>query len=261
MVLPQLRRSHLIQLGFWLLVTLVFLIDRKYLLQKIELPHVVACLGVRVGLLFGLTALHTRVLWPRFYPSRRYLTYAAALVLSLDGYILLQSAYDWYLFGFVIGDEDRRGFWANLPYNLLSTLWYLVVTLLLHLVLRRTEAPVRVPAPSPSLPSDSSPDAIWLKTGTSRVKVSVADIRYAQGLKDYSLVYTAEGRLVVQGSLKTLEEALAGRVVRVHKSYVVPLDRVRRVGTDYIELGDVRIPVGRSYRKALLSRLEPPITS
>lgn len=251
MLFPKIKRARLLQSGFWLLITLVFLIDRKYLLYKLGLPHFAACLAVRVGLLLGLATLHTRVLWPRFWQTRRYLAYAAGLVLSVAGYLFLQSAYDWYLFGFVIGDETRRGLWDNLPYNLLATLWYLVVTLLLHRVLQRPAAPVTPAPPAPT----PQPDALWLKTGTRRVKVAVADIRYVQGLKDYSLVFTAQGRVVAQGSLKAMEESLAGRFVRVHKSYLVPLERVRGIGTDHVELGDVRIPVGRSYRKALAGRL------
>jgi hypothetical protein len=256
MVLPKFRRSHLVSLGFWLLVTLVFLIDRKYLIQKLGLPHFTACVSVRLALLFGLATLHTRVLWPRLFQTRRYVAYAAALVLSLDAYVLLQSAYDWYLFGFVVGDEDRLGLWANLPFNLLSTLWYLVVTLLLHLVLQRAQTTsVAVPEPVTPLLSPDEPAALWLKTGTRRVKVAVADIRYVQGLKDYSLVFTDAGRVVAQGSLKSLEESLNGRFVRVHKSYLVPAARLRNVGRDFVDVEGVRVPIGRSYRKNLEARL------
>ncbi|MCY7349146.1 MAG: LytTR family transcriptional regulator, partial [Cytophagaceae bacterium] len=96
---------------------------------------------------------------------------------------------------------------------------------------------------------------IWLKSGTRRINVALNDILYVQGLKDYSLVFTPEGRHVVQGSLKVTENLLpAGRFVRVHKSFLVPVGSLRRFNRGQIELENVpagqrRIPVGRSYRK------------
>lgn len=241
------------QLLFWLLVTLVFLYDRRYLLWKLGLPHFAECITVRVGLLLGLAYFNTHLLWPRLWQRGRYAAYVAAVAGSLSAYLLAQGAYDTYLFGYVVGDERRQGMWLNLPYNAISTVWYLVVTMLLHLVLNRPAAPASAEPPM-VLPEE--PEFVWLKSGTRRVKVAVADIRYVQGLKDYSRVFTREGRYVALGSLKAMEELLpAGRFVRVHKSFLVPVSELKRFNRGQIELENVKIPVGRSYRKQVEGRL------
>lgn len=241
------------QAAFWLLITLVFLYDRRYLIRKLGLPHTAECLTVRVGLLLGLAFLHTRLFWPRLWQRGRYVAYGAMVAVSLGAYLLAQGAYDTYLFGYVLGDEERRGLWLNLPYNAIATVWYLVVTLLLHQVLNRPKAPPTEPLGA--VQSDESA-VIWLKLGTRRIQITVADILYVQGLKDYSLVFTREGRLVAQGSLKAMEELLpAGRFVRVHKSFLVPVGSLKRFNRGQIELENVTIPVGRSYRKLVEGRL------
>ena len=242
------------QLGFWLLVTLVFLYDRRYLVQKIGLPNFAACIAVRIGLLMSLAYLHTGLLWPRLWKARRYVAYGAALTGSIGAYLALQGLYDTFLFGFVIGDMGRRGVFPNLPYNFIATVWYLVVTLLLHLVLNRSHTPVELPSEA-VLPKIDEPETIWLKSGTRRFRVAVSDILYVQGMKDYFLVFTRQDRHVAQGSLKVTESLLpAGRFVRVHKSFLVPVGSLRRFNRGEIELenapaGQRRIPVGRSYRK------------
>lgn len=241
------------QLLFWLLVTLVFLYDRRYLLWKLGLPHAFECLTVRVGLLLGLAYFNTHLLWPQFWQRGRHGAYVAAVAGSVGAYLLAQGAYDTYLFGYVVGDEARQGLWLNLPYNALSTVWYLVVTMLLHLVLNRPNVPA---AAEPPVVTTEEPEFVWLKSGTRRVKVAVADIRYVQGLKDYSRVFTREGRYVALGSLKAMEELLpAGRFVRVHKSFLVPISELKRFNRGQIELENVTIPVGRSYRKQVEGRI------
>lgn len=249
MTLQRPTRRFWWQAAFWLLVTLVFLYDRRYLLWKLGLPHFAECMVVRVGLLLGLAYLNTGLLWPRLWQRGRYVAYVAAVVGSIGAYLLAQGAYDTYLFGFVVGDEARRSLWLNLPYNAIATVWYLVVTLLLHVVLNRPIAPAE--AEPPVLAADE-PEAVWLKSGTRRVKVAVADIRYVQGLKDYSRVFTREGRYVALGSLKAMESLLpAGRFVRVHKSFLVPVSELKRFNRGQIELENVKIPVGRSYKKKI----------
>lgn len=236
------------QVAFWLLVTLVFLYDRRYLAQKLGLPNFVACVAVRMGLLMGLAYLNLYGLVPHFWQTRKYLAYGLALLGAVLGFLTVQGMYDNFLFGFVIGDERRRNLLANLPYNFIATLWYLAVTLLLKLALDRVGETTLAEPLAATLPGE--PETIWIKSGTRRINLAVADILYVQGLKDYSLVFTREGRYVAQGSLKAMESGLpAGRFVRVHKSFLVPMGSLKRFNRGQIELENATIPVGRSYRK------------
>ncbi len=87
-------------------------------------------------------------------------------------------------------------------------------------------------------------------------KVKLADILYIEGLKEYVSYYTREKRIIVLQSLKSIEETLpADRFIRVHRSYIVPIDRIRTLDGNQVQIGDKLIPVGRSYKEVVLKRV------
>ena len=110
--------------------------------------------------------------------------------------------------------------------------------------------------PAPSL-SAAAPDAIRFKVDYKTVTVPLADIRYIESMSEYVKIFL-EGReepLVVLYSLKRLEQELpSSRFIRIHRSYIVALDRVRASSATTAVLdGDVILPVGASYRAAFRS--------
>lgn len=246
-----LRQSSLV---LWAVITLLFLYERTYLIQKAGLPHFVACAGVRVGLLLLLCYGHNSVLVPRLLARRHYGRYALVLSLAVVTYLLAQSAYDNYLFGFVIGDQERAGLWQNLPYNLLVTGWYLLLT---HLIAQRLPASEPTPQPGalPALAASAVKEAeeVVIKTGGEWVRLPVGAIRYAQGLKDYTILYTPAGKHLVKGSIGKVAEWLpAGHFLRVHKSYLLARQHIKSVSSTEVILEGQAIPIGRAYAAALV---------
>src|ERR1700759_5097866 len=96
-------QQRLLNLAYWLIITLIFLYDRRYLVQKVGLGHFAECISVRLFLIISLAYLHLYYLIPRFFMAKKYFAYFGLLVLSLCLYVSLQSLYDIYLYGFVIG--------------------------------------------------------------------------------------------------------------------------------------------------------------
>jgi len=96
-------------------------------------------------------------------------------------------------------------------------------------------------------------DAIFFKADYRTVRVRIADIRYIEGMSEYVKVWHdgAAVPLIVLVRLKVLMEKLpAGRFMRVHRSYIVQLSRIREVSRDQITLDDdTVIPVGENYRQ------------
>lgn len=84
------------------------------------------------------------------------------------------------------------------------------------------------------------------------VRVDVSQIRYIEGMSEYVKIWRddAPEPLIVLERLKNLEEMLpAGQFLRVHRSYIVNLARIRASAAGQITLDDgTRIPVGDSYR-------------
>src|SRR5215475_2871191 len=91
----------LLHLLFWVIITTVFLFERRYLIQKAGLGHFAECAVVRIALIIGLSYFNLFWLIPRYFAAKKYFTYTVLLVLSLCLYVGLQSLYDIYLYGFI----------------------------------------------------------------------------------------------------------------------------------------------------------------
>lgn len=244
----------------WVAITLLFLYERTYLIQKAGLPHFVQCVIVRVGLLLLVCTVHLRILVPNFLERRRYGFYVLLTGLSAGVYLLVQGAYDQYLFGYVIGDPQRRGFLLNVPYNGLATVWYLLVTYLVHRNAQPNRALVDVKT-IPATPLPDSESTVLIKTGTQHVRVRLDTITYARGLKDYTILYTQTDRYVIKGSIgKVIDWLPTGQFLRVHKSYVVAKRFIRSASHQQVIVADKAIPVGRTFAGELADFLRIPRT-
>lgn len=105
-------------------------------------------------------------------------------------------------------------------------------------------------------PAGPQSEFIFVKSGVQRVKLTFSDVLYIQGLKDYAIIHTTTGRIVIKGSIKAMADLFPpDRFMRVHKSFVVALDRITRIERHRLMLGDSQVPVGRSYREAVLVAL------
>ena len=122
-----------IHVGFWVIVTIFFLCDRTYLIYKQGLPNFIACAAVRIMLLVGITYLNLYYFMPRFLMRGRYVIYFILVILSLICYLVLQSIYDLYLYGYILGPTKKEIAFSAISYNIFATIWYLILTVALKL--------------------------------------------------------------------------------------------------------------------------------
>ena len=109
----------------------------------------------------------------------------------------------------------------------------------------------------------SSPDAdnsLFFKTDYKIVRVNIDKIVYVEGMSEYLKIFV-EGEtepVVVLLSLKKLEDRLpADRFMRIHKSYILNLSKIREVSKGKVFVSpDVSIPIGDLYKDAFNSYLE-----
>jgi DNA-binding LytR/AlgR family response regulator len=97
-------------------------------------------------------------------------------------------------------------------------------------------------------------DAIYIKEGHNQIKVKLHEIIYLEALKDYTLLVTEKKRHCVLSSLgNILDTENFVSFVRVHRSFAVQKQRVRKISNSEIEMDSSAIvPVGRSYKDNLL---------
>ncbi|SKB48302.1 two component transcriptional regulator, LytTR family [Parapedobacter luteus] len=92
-------------------------------------------------------------------------------------------------------------------------------------------------------------DFIFVKTEHKIQRVDLDDILYIEGLKDYISIYTPDERIVTLQNMKKMEDILpVNRFVRVHRSYIVALDKIASIERGRIYIRDKIIPVGDTYR-------------
>jgi len=101
-------------------------------------------------------------------------------------------------------------------------------------------------------------DFIYLKVEYQLVKVDINDIVYIEGLKDYVKVYLQDQAkpILTLASLKGLEEKLPpNKFLRLHRSYIVSLDKIKAVTKNSFQIGPMTIQVTEQYRETFQSFL------
>ena len=111
----------------------------------------------------------------------------------------------------------------------------------------------------PSLTSPLSPltsendNVIFLKTDYRIVKVTISDIRYVEAMSEYLKVWL-EGEakpLVTLLSMKKMEERLPATFMRIHRSYIINLDKIQEVNKNRVIMdADTYLPIGDLYKEA-----------
>jgi len=98
--------------------------------------------------------------------------------------------------------------------------------------------------------TDFLSDFIFVKTEHKIQKVYLNDILFIEGLKDYISIFTTTERIITLQIMKKMEEALPEKhFIRVHKSYIVAINKIDSIERSRIWIKDKIIPVGDTYRE------------
>ena len=107
---------------------------------------------------------------------------------------------------------------------------------------------------------DDADDAIFLKSDYKVVRIVVGDILYVEGMGEYLKIFIANTKepTVVLLSMKKLEERLPSeKFMRVHKSYIINLGKIREVTKGRVIMeGGASVPVGDMYKETFTNYLE-----
>ena len=94
--------------------------------------------------------------------------------------------------------------------------------------------------------------SIFVKTDYRVVKVAIQDIRYVEGMSEYLKLHldSQPKPIVTLLSMKMLEERLPQNFMRIHRSYIVNLDKIQEVNKNRVILdADTYLPIGDSYKE------------
>ncbi len=99
--------------------------------------------------------------------------------------------------------------------------------------------------------------SFFIKEGDEFVKININDIDYIEGMKDYAKIITGKNFYMALKTLKSLEKLLENKqFLRIHKSFIVPIQKIMQYNGKSVLIGKHEIPVGNTYRKTLKDYLE-----
>jgi len=99
-------------------------------------------------------------------------------------------------------------------------------------------------------------DFIFVKSNLKKRKVFLNELRYIEALGDYVKLVTEHDALVVLSTMKAFVALLPeDRFMRIHKSYIVNLDKVERYNSKVIELDNEELPLSRNRKAGLIEAL------
>jgi two-component system LytT family response regulator len=97
---------------------------------------------------------------------------------------------------------------------------------------------------------------MFIRTEHRLEKVLLDELLYIEGRRDYRRIQAVGRQIMTLSTFQELEQVIpAGVVCRVHKSYMVALDKIDTVERDRIRIGQAVIPVSETYRKAFLQAI------
>lgn len=100
-------------------------------------------------------------------------------------------------------------------------------------------------------------DRIFIRHHSKLEKLLLDDILYIEADRNYCTIFTIQGRFVLTSTLKAIQAKLhKSHLTRVHRSYVVNISKLDVVTDHHLEINRKVIPLGKSYKSELLSRIQ-----
>jgi DNA-binding LytR/AlgR family response regulator len=96
---------------------------------------------------------------------------------------------------------------------------------------------------------------LFIKDGNKLVKVELEAVKYFKSEANYISVVLDDKKILTLMALKDLQGKLPHYFQRVHRSYIVNLNKIDSINNDVVEIGEDHIPISQSYEKELLTKI------
>ena len=107
--------------------------------------------------------------------------------------------------------------------------------------------------------SSADQDTLFLKTDYRIIKINISDIRYVEAMSEYLKVWL-EGEakpIITLLSMKKMEERLPSNFMRIHRSYIINLDKIQEVNKNRVIMdADTYLPIGDLYKETFQAYLD-----
>ena len=106
------------------------------------------------------------------------------------------------------------------------------------------------------LTNDKS-DYIFVRSDRKMIKISFSEVNYIESLGDYLKIHILDKTIVTRETITSIEAKLPKNgFLRIHRSFIVSISKIESFTNEFVEINKKAIPISRSYKKEVLSRLE-----
>jgi DNA-binding LytR/AlgR family response regulator len=100
-------------------------------------------------------------------------------------------------------------------------------------------------------------DFMFVRADRKMIRINFEDINYVESLSDYLKIHTRSGSIVIRESISNIEKQLpAPNFIRIHRSFIVSLAALESYTNECLEVAGKALPISRSYKSAVLAKLE-----
>lgn len=100
-------------------------------------------------------------------------------------------------------------------------------------------------------------DFFFVRSDRKMIKINFSDLNYIESLADYVKIYVNEKTIVTRETISSIEAKLPKRdFLRVHRSYIVAINKIESFTQEFIEINKKAIPISRSYKNDVKHRLD-----
>ena len=139
----------------------------------------------------------------------------------------------------------------------LDVLDYLLKPIAFDSFLKAVDKASRLLSSEPEGNQENSEEFLFVKSDGKMVKVRYDDVLFVEGMKDYVQIQMSDQRLIVHQTMKKMERALPpDRFLRIHKSFLVAIEKIESLDGNLLEVGKHQLSVGANYRDDLLAHIQ-----
>lgn len=139
----------------------------------------------------------------------------------------------------------------------LNVVDYLVKPVVLSRLLQAIEKAREILERSNSEIKSVEKDYLFIRDNGVLKKVRLDDVLYVEAMGDYIKIFVPGKSFIVHTTLKGFEEnVMAGKFMRVHRSYIVALDKIESIENGVLNIMNTPIPVAESYRSQLIRKIK-----
>jgi two-component system LytT family response regulator len=96
---------------------------------------------------------------------------------------------------------------------------------------------------------------IYIQSNKKNIKIVLDEVLYIESLKEYLQIHFKNRKVIFKGGITAFEQKLDHHFVRVHRSYIVNINKITAYTKSDIEIGRIEIPIGDTFKDSVLKKI------